>query len=150
MAILPDVPAAAHVRFFGRARLVLLLSLLALYALCLIFAWTSRDAMAHLPGLKGQGTVQALVGSQKTIVDLSPWQTAQALAPLAVSAEESEFAHEAERLADHAVDQAFASALRQATSQVEHRTLTGDALALSQRVAQLQQLVKDDQTLSTA
>jgi len=147
MAILPDVPAAAHVRFFGRARLVLLLSLLALYALCLIFAWTSRDAMAHLPGLKGQGTVQALVGSQKTIVDLSPWQTAQALAPLAVSAEESEFAHEAERLADHAVDQAFASALRQATSQVEHRTLTGDALALSQRVAQLQQLVKDDQTL---
>jgi len=149
MAILPDVPApvSARARFLGRVRLVLLLSLLASYALCLFFAWTTRDAMAHLPSRKGQGTAQALAGSQKTIVDLSPWQTAQSLAPLAVSAEEDEIAHDAERLADHAVDQAFASALRQATSQVEHRALTGDALALSQRVAQLQQLVKDDQTL---
>ena len=149
MAKLPDaqVPAAAHVRFLGHARLVLLLSLLAVYALCLIFAWTSRDAMAHLPSRKGPGTVQALVGSQKTIVDLSPWQTAHALAPLAVSAEENEYAHDAERLGDHEVDQAFASTLRQATLQVEHRVLTGEALALSQRVAQLQQLVKDDQTL---
>ena len=150
MAIPPVVPqanTAAPSRIFGRARLVVLLSLVALYALCLIFAWTSRDAMAHLPSRKGQGTVQALVGNQKTIVDLSPWQTAQALAPLAVSAEENEYAHDAERLGDHEVDQAFASTLRQATLQVEHRALTGDALALSQRVAQLQQLVKDDQTL---
>ena len=78
---------------------------------------------------------------------MSPWQTAQALAPLAVTAEETEYARDAERLADHEVDQAFASALRQATLQAQHRTLTGDALALSQKVAQLQQLVKQDQAL---
>jgi small-conductance mechanosensitive channel len=115
--------------------------------MCLIFAWTTRDAMAHLPFLQGQGKVQGLVGDQKALVDLRPWQTAQALAPLAVSAEETEYAHDAERLADHEVDQAFAAALRQASAQVEHRALTGPALALAQSVAQLQQLVQDDQVL---
>ena len=58
------------------------------------------------------------MNSQKTLVDLRPWQTAEALAPLAVTAEETEYAHEAERLADHEVDQAFASALRQASRAV--------------------------------
>ena len=41
------------------------------------------------------------------------------------------------------VDQAFALALRQASLQT--RTLTGDALAVQQKVAQLQALVKEDQ-----
>lgn len=103
--------------------------------------------MAHLPFLQQRNKIPGIAGNEKTLVDLSPWQTAQALAPLAVSAEETEFAREAERLADHELDQAFASALRQATSQVEHRVLTGEALALSQRVLQLQQIVKDDQAL---
>ena len=40
----------------------------------------------------------------------------QTLAALAVSAEERELAREAERLADHEVDQAFAQALRQASA----------------------------------
>jgi hypothetical protein len=103
--------------------------------------------MAHLPFLAGEGKARAHDDNQKTIVDLRPWQTAQALAPLAVSAEENEFARDAERLADHEVDQAFAAALRQATLQTQHRTLTGEALALSQKVAELQQLVKEDQAL---
>ena len=51
-------------------------------------------------------------GGTKALVDLGPWQTAQALAPLAVTTEEKEYARDAERLADHEVDQAFASALR--------------------------------------
>jgi small-conductance mechanosensitive channel len=143
----PDPPVGDHTRIFGRARLVLLLSLLAVYALCLIFAWTTRGAMAHLPSLQGQGSTQGLAPGQKTLVDQRPWQTAQALAPLAVSAEETEYARQAEHLADHEVDQAFASALRQAAQAVEHRVLTGDALALQQKVAQLQQTVKDDQSL---
>ena len=62
-----------------------------------------------------------------------------------MTAEETEYARDAERLADHEVDQAFASQLRQATLQAQHITLTGDALALSQRVAQLQQLIAQDQ-----
>jgi small-conductance mechanosensitive channel len=150
MAVPPIVPipaGAGQSRIFGRVRLALLLSLFVLYSLCLIFAWTTRDAMAHLPFLQRQGKMQGMAGDQKTLVDQRPWQTAQALAPLAVSAEETEYARDAERLADHEVDQAFASALRQASAQVEHRVLTGPALALAQNVAQLQQLVKDDQAL---
>ena len=143
----PDPSDASHTRIFGRKRLVLLLSLLAVYALCLIFAWTTRGAMAHLPSLQGQGEVQGLIAGQTALVDLRPWQTAQALAPLAVSAEETEYARQAEHLADFEVDQAFASALRQAAQEVEHRVLTGDALALQQKVAQLQQAVEDDQNL---
>ncbi len=49
------------------------------------------------------------------------------------------------RLADHEVDQAFAAALRQAQLQSEHRTLTGQALAFAQKVAQFQQVVAQDQ-----
>jgi small-conductance mechanosensitive channel len=146
MPPLTPVPAdAAHSVIFGRARLLLLLSLSGLFLLCLIFAWTTRDAMAHLPFL--QGTGQGLAGSQKTLVDQRPRQTAQALAPLAVSAEEAEYAHDALRLADHEVEQAFDSALRVASEQAQHRVLTGDASALSQKVASLQQLVVQDQAL---
>ena len=47
------------------------------------------------------------------------------------------------RLADHEVDQAFAQSLRQASA--ETRQLTGEALALQQRVTSLQQMVKEDQ-----
>jgi len=64
-----------------------------------------------------------------------------------VTTEEKEYAREAERLADHEVDQAFASALRLASAQAQHRKLTGKALELSQRVEQLQQLIKEDQAL---
>jgi small-conductance mechanosensitive channel len=103
--------------------------------------------MAHLSFLSGRGNVRSLANNHKTLVDLRPWQTAEALAPLAVTAEETEHAHEAERLADHEVDQAFAAALRQATAQAQHRNLTGQALALSQRVEQFQQLIKEDQAL---
>jgi small-conductance mechanosensitive channel len=128
----------------GRARVLSLLVLLGLLTVCLAVSWSTRDAMAHLPFLKGQKTQPDLASSsQTTIVDLHPWQIAQALAPLAVSSEEVEYAHEAERLADHEVNQAFAAALRQAGAQrVEP---TGEALELSQKVTQLQEMAKEDQ-----
>jgi len=109
------------------------------------FSWTTRDAMAHLPFLSGRTDLLNPVDKQKTLVDLRPWQTAEALAQLAVTAEEKEHAREVERLADHEVDQAFASAMRLASIQAQHLNLTGEALALSQRVEQLQQFVKEDQ-----
>jgi len=150
MAILPVAPVpggAVHKRVFGRAHLILLLVMTVLLGLCLVFSWTTRDSMAHLSFLSGRGNIRSLAGSHKTLVDLRPWQTAEALAPLAVTAEETEYAHEAERLADHEVDQAFAAALRQASAQAQHRNLTGEALALSQKVEQFQQVIKDDQAL---
>jgi small-conductance mechanosensitive channel len=109
----------------------------ALLVLCLAAAWWTRGSMTHLPFLRGKGA------SRNTLVDQSPWQTIESLAPLAVSAEEQSLAREAERLADHEVDQAFALALRQAS--LKTHTLTGDALAVQQKVAQIQAMVKEDQ-----
>ena len=134
-------------RVFGKVRLIFLLAFVVLLVLCLAFSWTTRDSMTHLPFLSGGGSLRSHGNIQKTFVDLRPWQTAEALTPLAVTAEEKEYAHEAERLADHEVDQAFASALRTANTQAQHRNLTGEAFALSQRVDQLQQLIKEDQAL---
>ncbi len=140
----PASPAhngAVRLRVFGKTQLIILAVMAALLTLCLVFSWTTRDAMMHLPFLKGQhaGT------DRPTLVDTSPWQTIQALAPMAVTAEEAQYAHNAERLADHEVDQAFAAALRLATLQMHHRNLTGEALALAQKVAQLQDTIKQDQ-----
>ncbi len=147
MAIPPIAPfsgLALRRRILGSTRLVILLALSLVLTACLVFAWMTRDAMANLSFLKNQSSLNG-ISTRKTIVDLSPWQTAEALAPLAVTAEEKEYARDAERLADHDVDQAFASALRKATLQAQHITLSGDALALSQKIATLQQLIKQDQ-----
>ena len=132
---------AAPQRMLSRGRLISLFILSGLLVVCFVFSWTTRDAMAHLSFLKSQQSQRGT--EQSTVVDLHPWQIAQALAPLAVSKEEEEYAHEAERLADHEVNQAFATALRQASTQ--RLSPTGEALELSQKVAQLQQAVKEDQ-----
>jgi len=125
---------------------VILLALSLLLVACLVFSWATRDVMGNLSFL-GNGPKSARgANGKKSIVDLSPWQTAQAVGALAVTAEEKEFARNAQRLADHEVDQAFAAALRQATIQAQHITLKGDALALSRKVAQLQDLIKQDQS----
>jgi small-conductance mechanosensitive channel len=146
MATSPAVPpsnASQRERLFDKTRLLLFVSLLALLILCAVFLWTTRGAMAFLHAKAGAPGA----GAAPSLVDIQPWQTAQALAPLAVSAEENEYARNAERLADHEVDQAFAAALRQARLEAQHRTLTGEALALSQKVAQLEQLKQQDQAL---
>jgi small-conductance mechanosensitive channel len=96
-----------------------------------------------LPFLHGQKAGWAGTVVPRGIVDQRPWQTAETLAALAESAEEREFAREAERLADHEVDQAFAQSLRQAN--IEVRELTGRALILQQRVTELQQTIKEDE-----
>src|SRR3984957_14644964 len=111
----------------------------ALLVLCLVAIWLTRGSMAHMPFRQGKGGA----ARNNTLVDQRPWQTIESLAPLAVSAEEQSLAREAERLADHEVDQAFALALRQASFKA--RSLTGDALAIQQKAKQLQDLVKEDQ-----
>jgi small-conductance mechanosensitive channel len=110
----------------------------ALLVLCLFGGWWTRGSMTHLPFLRGKRAA-----AQNTLVDQRPWQTVESLAPLAVSAEEQSLAREAERLADHDVDQAFALALRQAS--LHSHTLSGDALAAQQKVSLLQSLAKEDQ-----
>jgi small-conductance mechanosensitive channel len=126
---------------FGKARAGLFLFLVALLVLCFGLFWITRDAMAHLSFLRHGGRTSSL----SSLVDTRPWQTAQTLASLAVTAEENEYARRAEHLADHAVDQAFAAALRQAQLDAQHRTLTGEALALKQKIAQLEKIRDQDQ-----
>jgi small-conductance mechanosensitive channel len=150
MAMPPVAPAPDRkfrIRLFQRTRGTVLTVLVALFILCVVFSWTTRDAVDQLHFTRTQGNTPAIAGTRKTVVDLSPWQTAAALAPLAVTAEEKGYAQEAERLADHEVDQAFAAALRLSILQSQRRTLTGEALALAQKADQLQQLVNQDQAL---
>jgi small-conductance mechanosensitive channel len=147
MATSPSAPKLANIirgRIFGNTRIVILLALSLLLLACLVFSWTTRDAMGNLSFLSFKGGTGRSAG-KKTLVDLRPWQTAHALAPLGVSAEEKDLARNAERLADHEVDQAFASALRQATLQAQHITLKGEALTFAQKVEKLEQLIKQDQ-----
>jgi small-conductance mechanosensitive channel len=122
-------------KILNKATVIPLLALLVVLIACLTFAWMTGDSMAHLRFLKQPAGAR--------LVDLRPWQTAHVLAGLAVTAEEVEDAREAERLADHDADQAFALTLRQAAT--HQRVLTGEALDLSKKVQELQQTVKDDQ-----
>jgi small-conductance mechanosensitive channel len=110
-------------------------------------AYLTRGAMANLPFLRAKGRTTAL-SQNNDLIDQRPWQTIESLTPLAVSAEEKRLVREAQRLADHEVDQAFAQALRQAS--LETRTLTGDALTLQQKIASLQAIVKEDQAKTDA
>jgi small-conductance mechanosensitive channel len=128
---------------FSCAQWIFLAIVGVLFAVSVAFAWITRDAMRKPLSASDNAGRRAV--APKTIVDLGPWQTAEALAQMAVTAEEKAFAQQAERLADHSVDQAFAAALREANLRVQNRQLTGDALAISNRVQMLQQLVQQDQ-----
>src|SRR6201993_2989189 len=127
----------------NRSRRVIALIMLVVLAVTLAGAFMTRGVMAYLPFLqvrKGNWTgAYVPLG----VVDQRPWQTAATLAALAQSAEEKKLAREAERLADHQVDQAFSQYLRQAA--LSKTTLSGKALALQQRVNELQQTVKKDE-----
>jgi small-conductance mechanosensitive channel len=77
------------------------------------------------------------------VVDQKPVQTARALAALASTPEEQDYAHQALRLSDYEVDLAFADALREAT---EHPpTPTAEQRELTTRAAKAQFVVKNDQ-----
>jgi small-conductance mechanosensitive channel len=129
-------------KILTKGTLLALAVLLVVLIVCFAFAWNSSDAMAQLSFLRQAKTRQPGNGGDAP-VDLRPWQTAHVLAGLAVTAEEVEYAREAERLADHEVDQSFALALRQAAA--HQRVLTGEALELSQKVTALEGMVKADQ-----
>jgi small-conductance mechanosensitive channel len=117
-------------------RLVVLIPAVAL-AVLLVLLYVNRGALEQLAFLK-QGQQRA-----DELVDQRPYRTAQTLAGMAVSAEEQSYAQDAERLADHEVDQAFAMALRQAT--IQQKPLTGEAADLAKRVDDLKAAVKSDQ-----
>jgi small-conductance mechanosensitive channel len=127
----------------NRARIVIVLVMLIVLAVTLAGAFLTSGVMTYLPFLQARKGDWTGVYVPPGVVDQRPWQTAATLAALAQSAEEKELAREAERLADHEVDQAFSQSLRQAS--LAKPNLSGKALALQQRVIELQETIKSDQ-----
>src|SRR6266576_2370451 len=127
----------------NRARMVMVLIMLIVLAGTLAGAFLTRGVMAYLPFLQARKGDWTGAYVPPGVVDQRPWQTAATLTALAQSAEEKELAREAQRIADHEVDQAFSQSLRQAS--LEKPNLSGKALALQQRVTELQETIKNDQ-----
>jgi small-conductance mechanosensitive channel len=127
----------------NRSRGVIVLILLIVLAITLAGAFMTRGVMEYLPFLQPKKGNWSGAYVPLGIVDQRPWQTAATLAALAQSAEERKLARDAERLADHEVDQAFSQSLRQAS--LVKPTVSGKALALQQRVNELQETIKNDQ-----
>lgn len=127
----------------NRSRWVIVFIMLLVLILALTGAFMTRGVMAYLPFLHARKGNWTGAYVPLGIVDQRPWQTAATLAALAQSAEERKLAKDAERLADHEVDQAFSQSLRQAS--LAKPNLTSDALKLQQRVSELQQTVEKDE-----
>jgi small-conductance mechanosensitive channel len=127
----------------NRARTVIVLVMLIVLAVTLTGAFLTRGVMADLPFLQARKGSWTGAYVPLGIVDQRPWQTAATLAALAQSAEEKKLARNAERLADHEVDQAFSQSLRQAS--LAQPKLSDKALALQKRVNDLQQTVRNDE-----
>src|SRR5215470_17087563 len=127
----------------NRSHRAIVLIMLLVLAATLLGAFMTRGVMAYLPFLQAKRGNWNGAYVPLGVVDQRPWQTAATLAVLAQSAEERKLAGEAERLADHEVDQAFSQSLRQAS--LTKTNLSGNALALQQRVTELQETIKNDQ-----
>jgi len=128
-----------HPPLFGRWALGALLGLGLLIVVGVFFLWRTNNA--SLLSLHRSGYGQR--GAPKTLVDETAWTTAKSLAALAATQEELAYAREAERLADHLVDQAFATALRTAT--LQQKTLKGAAADEQERVTELEAAMASDQ-----
>src|SRR5437870_9598827 len=127
----------------NRYRRVIVLIMLLVLAITLTGAFMTRGVMAYLPFLHARKGNWTGAYVPLGVVDQRPWQTAATLAAFAQSAEERKLAREAERLANHEVDQAFSQSLRQAS--LAKPNLSGKALALQQRVTELQETIKNDE-----
>jgi hypothetical protein len=127
----------------NRARIAVLLIILIVLAVTLAGAFLTRGVMEYLPFLQARKGEWTGAYVARGVVDQRPWQTAATLAALAQSAEETELARDAERLADHEVDQAFSQSLRQAS--LAKPNLCGKALTLQKRVTELQDTIKNDE-----
>src|SRR5438094_3400482 len=127
----------------NRARTVIVLVMLIVLAVTLTGAFLARGVMADLPFLQARKGSWTGAYVPLGIVDQRPWQTAATLAALAESAEEKKLARDAERRADHEIDQAFSQSLRQAS--LAQPKVSDKALALQKRVNELQETVRNDE-----
>jgi small-conductance mechanosensitive channel len=127
----------------SRTRLLTTSIVLAVLVATLIGTFQTRGVMSYLPFLQLKKGDWSGAYVPPGIVDQRPWQTAITLGALAQSAEERDLAREAERLADHEVDQTFSQSLRQAS--LDKPKLSPRGLELQQRIAELEKIVKADE-----
>lgn len=115
--------------------------------------WIVVVALLALVGAAGVGlflTRESVIAvktrpRRPPLVDEQPVQTARSMAALASSREEQRFAQQALRLADHAVDLAFASTMREAS--LHPAGTTPEAKELFGRVSRAEAQVKSDEEL---
>jgi small-conductance mechanosensitive channel len=93
----------------------------------------------------GNAPAKQSAPAQPSLIDEDLLHTARRLAAVADTAEEQALAHEALRLADHELDQAFAGALRQASSPAP--AAKGPLKQLADRVAKGKAQIAADQAL---
>ena len=132
----------------NRTRIVTVLIILIVLVAALAGAFLTRGVMSYLPFLQAKKGNWTGAYVPLGIVDQRPWQTATTLAALAQSAEETELAREAQRLAGHEVDQAFSQSLRQAS--LDRPKLSRKALELQQRITELEKMIKSDEAHITS
>lgn len=113
---------------------LLLLLVASVSALVLTSSWVST-------GPKSSATGSSATGAP--VVDQRPLQTAQQLAPLAVTPDEQDLAGDALRLGDHEVDLAFDFAFRDAAA--HPAPLSAAAKEIQKRIETLQASVTADQ-----
>ena len=118
---------------------IVLAGLLALLLLTVIGLFVTADWNgASAPKLSNKKSFQA-----PPLVDQRPLQTARKLASLAATPDEQQLADQALRLADHEVDLAFSSAIRDAADHPAPQT--PEVRALSGRIKKLEAQLKSEQ-----
>lgn len=115
---------------------VIVFSLSALVVLAIVGLIFTRDSGSPVAGTKSR---------RAPLVDERPVQTARSMAALASTREEQRFARQALRLADHAVDLAFAEAMREAT--LHPPESTPETKELYARASRAEAQVKSDQDI---
>lgn len=128
----------------NRMRTITALLIFVVLVVTLAASFLTRGVMSDLPFLQAKKGDWSGAYVPPGIVDQRPWQTAITLGAMAQSAEERDLAREAERLADHEVDQAFSQSLRQAS--LVKPTLSSRAQELQQRKAELEKIIKGDES----
>ncbi len=106
------------------------IALAVLIAACIAGWYLTRE-----PAANGKGAKPASSANQPSLIDQRLLQTAQSIAPLAETRPEQRLARAALRLTDHELDQAFATALRDATAPAAPSR--GPLQQLNARIAQL-------------
>ena len=115
---------------------------IAIFGLCVLIV----AAIAALVLTRASGPLATKSRPRRTpLVDEQPVQTARSMAALASTREEQRFAQQALRVADHAVDLAFAEAMREAS--LHPVASTPEAKELFGRVTRAETQVKSDQEL---